>query len=190
LRRGRSDVSRFDTRRVLCKQHQSHCVNAGLSPRKQSCFLSMRTQTSNPNQQVQHLQTKAQWANCSLTFGAWAKASRFFQPKSNQTKEDRIIRLGGRYVAVQIKSGRVGNARNGSTIFTIWAGNPHTGKKRKPCDTDADVLVMVGMDYAQPSLHNSFGVFVPWSGDLQSSIVIGGPVGVWPTLQDVEQMFG
>jgi hypothetical protein len=127
-----------------------------------------------------------------LLFDLWCMGQGIavFQPKSNQTKEDRIIRLGGRYVAVQIKSGRVGNARNGSTIFTIWAGNPHTGKKRKPCDTDADVLVMVGMDYAQPSLHNSFGVFVPWSGDLQSSIVIGGPVGVWPTLQDVEQMFG
>ncbi len=82
MRRGRSDVSRFDTRRVLCKQHQSHCVNAGLFPRKQFCSPSMRTQTSNPNQQGQHLQTKAQWANCSLTFGAWAKASRFINPRA------------------------------------------------------------------------------------------------------------
>ena len=82
MRRGRSDVSRFDTRRVLCKQHQSHCVNAGLSPRKQSCSPSMRTQTRNPNQQGQHLQTKAQWANCSLTFGAWDKASRFINPRA------------------------------------------------------------------------------------------------------------
>ena len=126
-----------------------------------------------------------------LLFDLWCMGQGIavYQPKSNQTKEDRIIRLGGRYIAAQIKSGRVGNAKNGSTIFTIWAGNPHTGKKRKPCDSDADLLVMVGMDYTQPSLHNSFGVFVPWSGDLQSSIAIGGPIGVWPTQQDVERMF-
>jgi hypothetical protein len=126
-----------------------------------------------------------------LLFDLWCMGQGIavYQPKSNQTKEDRIIRLGGRYVAVQIKGGRVGNAGNGTTTFSIWSGNPYTGKKRKPSDSDADLLVMVGMDYALPSLHNSFGVFVPWSSELPQSINIGGPVGVWPTLQDVDQVF-
>lgn len=125
-----------------------------------------------------------------LLFDLWCMGQgvSVYQPKSNQTKEDRIIRIGSRYLSVQIKGGRVGNAGNGTTTFSIWAGNPHTGKKRKPSDSDADLLVMVGMDYTQPSLHNSFGVFVPWSSDLQQSISIGGPVGVWPTRQDIERM--
>ena len=87
MRRGRSDVSRFDTRRVLCKQHLNHCVNAGLSPRKPSCSLSMRTQTSNRNRAGQHLQTRGRWANCSLTFGAWAKASRSINPRATRQRK-------------------------------------------------------------------------------------------------------
>jgi hypothetical protein len=128
-----------------------------------------------------------------LLFDLWCMGQGIavYQPKSNQTKEDRVIRLGERYFAVQIKGGRVGNAGNGSTTFSIWSGNPYSGKKRKPSDTDADLLVMVGLDYSQPSLHNSFGVFVPWSAELHQSISIGrGPVGAWPTREDVERMLG
>jgi hypothetical protein len=125
-----------------------------------------------------------------LLFDLWCMGQGIavYQPKSNQTKDDRVIRLGDRYLAVQIKGGRVGNAGNGSTTFSIWSGNPYSGKKRKPSDADADLLVMVGMDYSQPSLHNSFGVFVPWSGDLAQSITIGGPVGIWPNKEDVQRM--
>ncbi len=125
-----------------------------------------------------------------LLFDLWCMGQGIavYQPKSNQTKEDRVIRIGDKYLAVQIKGGRVNNSKRGYTIFTVWAGSPHTGKKRKPQDGEADLLVMVGMDYNAPSLHNSFGVFVPWSQDLPVSVSIGGPVGVWPTRQDVERM--
>jgi hypothetical protein len=141
-------------------------------------------------QQTNGLSLADKGAMGELLFDLWCMGQGIavYQPKSNQTKEDRVIRIGSKYLAVQIKGGRVGNARNGSTAFTIWCGNPHTGKKRKPMDGDADLLVMVGMDYSNPSLHNSFGVFVPWSSDLPQSINIRGPVAVWPCKNDVERM--
>ena len=104
MRRGRSDVSRFDTRRVLCKQHQNHCVNAALSPRKPSCSLNMRTQTSNRNRAGQHLQTKGQWANCSLTFGAWAKASRSINPRATRQRKTGSSELAGGILPLKSKA--------------------------------------------------------------------------------------
>lgn len=109
-----------------------------------------------------------------------------YQAIGNQTKEDRLIKVNGKYIAVQIKSGSVGNAGRGKTCFSLWAGNPWTGKKKQPTNADADLMVCIGMDYSLPCLSTSFAVFMPYSSDLPQSIQFAGPVGIWPGVPQLQ----
>jgi hypothetical protein len=126
-----------------------------------------------------------------ILFDLWCLANRIpvFQPVANQTKEDRVIKLGGRYVSVQIKSGGMGN--NGpKTVFSLWAGIPYkaaVGKapKRRPESSDADLLFCIGMDYSRPCLDKSFAHVRAWSDNLPQSLSLPNGVG-WPPVSHVE----
>ena len=115
-------------------------------------------------------------------FDLWCMSIRVpcFCGVSNQGKLDRVIQLDGRFAGIQIKSGQVGNGGKGKTVFSIWSGNPWSGKKRRPANSDADILALVGMNYSTPSIEKSFCVLVKWDENLPQSIVLGGPLGVWP----------
>jgi hypothetical protein len=107
---------------------------------------------------------------------------------ANQTKEDRIIKMDGRFLAVQIKSGRMGNSGR-TTVFSLWSGNPYkaaVGKapKRPPKDEDADLLFCIGLDYTSPGIYNSFAHVRKWSSNLPQSLSLPNGVG-WPEPPDI-----
>lgn len=124
-------------------------------------------------------------------FDLWCmgKGVAVFRPCANQGKEDRIIQVNSRYLAVQIKSGGMGNSGK-STVFSIWAGNPYAaanGKpgKRRPKDDDAHLLVCIGLDYSNPSIETSFAFARPWSSSLPQTISVPNGKG-WLSVRDLE----
>ena len=111
-----------------------------------------------------------------------------FEPKTNQGKEDRVIRIGGKLFSVQVKSGRMGNVGK-STAMSLWPGRPYSAANGGPCkaqisDDDADILFCIGLDYNRPSIETSFGHARLWSGSLPQSISFPNGTG-WPTLADM-----
>ena len=183
-----AEVSRmnplFDTRPVVVQTtSQSLCQSNGQG------FLFpdyIPTESSETN----GLSKAASGSIGETLFDLWcmARGIPVYTAIANQTKEDRIIKMDGRFLAVQIKSGRMGN--NGrTTVFSLWAGIPYKaaigkGPKRPPKDEDADLLFCIGVDYTNPGIHNSFAHVRKWSSNLPQSLSLPNGVG-WPEPSDI-----
>jgi hypothetical protein len=130
-----------------------------------------------------------------LLFDLWClgQGVAVFAPQSAQGKEDRVIKLNGRFLGVQIKSGGMGNAGR-NTCFSIWAGHPYSAanggpSKRRPQLADADILVCIGLSYSNPSIESSFAHVRPWSESLPQALNFPNGTG-WPSASDIALMLG